>query len=68
MALKLALNHIKLPASIAVPLKFDEFEPRAEQAGGGGGGGVEGQIKGLVEKAMGTVLPDEARVALPLSE
>lgn len=66
VAAKLALNQIKLPPAMGVPLKLAIFELLAVQAGGGGGGGVVGQISGLIEKLMLAVLP--ARLAVPVRE
>lgn len=68
VAVKLALNQINLPPAMAVPLKLATFELLAVQAGGGGGGGVVGQVRGLVEKLMFAVLPEDAMAAVPLSE
>ena len=51
--LKLALNQIKLPPLIGVPLKFDEFDDCAEH-GGGVGSGPGGQLPEIT-KAIGMV-------------
>jgi|SRR5258708_3888478 hypothetical protein len=60
LAVKLALNQIKLPLLMGVPLKFDTFDVGVEQ-----GGGVTGQPRLLFgEKVIGIVL-NPASVAEP---
>lgn len=60
-AVKLALNQMKLPLLIGVPLKFDPFDVFALHLGGGGG---VGQVMLLGEKLIDIVL-SPTNVAVP---
>jgi hypothetical protein len=68
-AVKLALNHMKLPAGTEVPLKFDGLFAVATH----GGGVTMGQVALLGEKLMGTIdmelvnSADPVKVHMPVS-
>src|ERR1700757_997327 len=63
LAVKLALNHMKLPAGTEGPLKFDELVAVATHGGGGGG---DGQTELLGEKLISTVELELVNVADPV--
>jgi hypothetical protein len=57
LAVKLALNQMKSPPSIGVPLKFEAFTDCAEQGGGGGGVHVRLEGENVITPYAGYSLP-----------